>query len=137
MSSNYMVDPNTIITKFNMKVTADTRQMTLGMVKAGDRGKRFYFSDYGLGPAAAVSSRSEVTMGALSYMRVYNEVQVTLNELLKDAGAILSDSPTIEILVEKNLTDGTITRVKEKVPVDIDLSIEAISKDTLIDLFTK
>lgn len=139
--SNYMVDPNKIISKFNMKITPDKRQITLGMVKADEKTKRFYFSDYAVGRSGAVSTRNEYTLGALSYMRTYNEVQVTINELLKDAGANIINTPTVVVKKAEAYLDEAgqpqVRFVDETVSADIDLSIENIDKTSLIDLFNK
>lgn len=139
--SSYMVDPNKIISKFNMKITPDKRQITLGMVKADEKTKRFYFNDFAVGASGAVSTRNEYTLGALSYMKAYNEVQVTLNELLKDAGANIINTPTVVVKKAEAYLDEAgkpqIRYVDETVSADIDLSIENIDKTSIIELFSK
>ena len=140
-TSNYMVDPNKIISKFNMKITPDKRQITLGMVKADEKTKRFYFNDFAVGASGAVSTRNEYTLGALSYMTAYNEVQVTLNELLKEAGANIINTPTVVVKKAEAYLDEAgkpqIRYVDETVSADIDLSIENIDKTSIIELFSK
>ena len=139
--SSYMIDPNKIISKFNMKITPDKRQITLGMVKADEKTKRFYFNDFAVGASGAVSARNEYTLGALSYMKAYNEVQVTLNELLKDAGANIINTPTTVVKKAEAYLDEAgkpqIRYVDETVSADIDLSIENIDKTSIIELFSK
>ena len=140
-SRNYMIDPNKIIYKFNMKITPDKRQITLGIVKADEKTKRFYFNDFAVGASGAVSTRNEYTLGALSYMTAYNEVQVTLNELLKDAGANIINTQTVVVKKAEAYLDEAgqpqIRYVDETVSADIDLSIENIDKTSLIELFSK
>lgn len=140
-TSNYMIDPSKIISKFNMKITPDKRQITLGTVKADEKTKRFYFNDFAVGASGAVSTRNAYTLGALSYMRAYNEVQVTINDLLKDAGANIINTPTVVIKKAEAYLDEAgqpqIRYVDETVSADIDLSIENIDKTSLISLFNK
>ena len=74
-------------------------------------------------------------------MKAYNEVQVTLNELLKDAGANIINTPTVVVKKAEAYLDEAgqpqIRYVDETVSADIDLSIENIDKTSLIELFSK
>lgn len=141
--SNHLIDPNKIITKFNMvmKGTDGQRQINLGMIKADQRTKRFYLSNYAVGVQGAVTVRNEYTEGALSYAKAYNEVQVTLNELLANAGAKVITTPTVEVTKPEAYLDEAgnpqIKYVTETVSADLDLSIENIDKTSIIELFTK
>lgn len=141
-SSNYTIDPNTILNKFQMKIMPESRQITLGMIKANETTKRFYFNDRAIGVSGAVTQRDEFTLGALSYAETYNEVQILLNELLEKAGANIVKTPEVDTVVAKLIIDGKTGEpvlVKEtvKLPVDIDLSVENITKESLIKLFIK
>ena len=131
---NYTVDPNKILNKFNLKLTPDQHQITLGQVRATETTKRFYFNNFAVGVSGAVSSQDKFTMGALSYMETYSELQTSLTELLIEAGAIVSKTQEVEVLVEKTIDNETVL-VKAKRPVDIDLSIENITKESIIKLF--
>lgn len=137
--SNYVIDPNNIVTKFNLKITPDKHQVTLGMVKADEKTKRFYFNDYAVGRSGAVSRQDKYTMGALSYMNTYAEVQMDLAKLLTMAGAKLVDAPTyVEKEPEAYIDEEgkpQIRFVEKTKPVDINLSIEALTKDSIIELF--
>ena len=91
-----------------------------------------------------------------TYLIDYKHQQYDLENILKESGAIISDEPYTENFVEYVLIqDGKETNMikrneledasgiileegifkKEKVPVNIDLSIEALNKTTIIDIF--
>lgn len=122
---NYTVNPNEIISKFNMKITSGDPQITIGLIKEN----RFYFGSYGLDGKHRITVRNDYTVGAFNYFSSYSDLQVTLNDLLMEAGAIVVNTPTVE---EMDEVEGVV-----EVPVDIDLSIENIDKTTIIKLLTK
>ena len=62
------------------------------------------------------SRRDEKTMITLDYLMSYSKIQLKLKDLLKEAGAILTDS---------------------KEDAEVDLSINAITKDSLISLLNE
>mgnify|MGYP003303490683 CR=1 FL=1 len=117
-----------IITKFNMvmKGTDGQRQINLGMIKADQKTKRFYLSNYAVGVQGAVTVRGQYTEGALRYAKAYNEVQTTLNELLASANAKVITTPTVEITKPEAYIDEAgkpqIKYTTETVTADIDLS---------------
>ena len=72
---------------------------------------------------------------ALQYFNDYSKYQLTLNELLKDLDITISETPFIERFVEiENSDNNEPIYKKEKVKVDIDLSLETLSKDTIINI---
>ena len=80
-------------------------------------------------------------MGTFDYLQSYSKVQLKLRDLLKDAGAILTDKETITktVIKEKVDEEGNIletTTEEQEIPVDVNLSTSAISKETLIDLLS-
>lgn len=141
--SNHLIDPNKIITKFNMvmKGTDGQRQINLGMIKADQKTKRFYLSNYAVGVQGAVTVRGQYTEGALRYAKAYNEVQTTLNELLVSANAKVITTPTVEVTKPEAYIDEAgkpqIKYTTETVTADIDLSIENIDKTSIIELLSK
>ena len=56
-------------------------------------------------------------MGSYSYLTTYNTIQLKLNDLLKEAGAIVLDTPTYKVI---ELVDGE--KVVKEVAVDVNLS---------------
>ena len=136
----YVVDPNNILEKIDMVVKKDERQMVVGFIMINKNTIRFYFNDFSNGNTRT-SSQNDVTMKTFEYLQSYNEVQLRLLPLLKDAGAILSEKETVtkEVSVDVPDEDGGVdtTVVKEvEVPVDYNLSLNAITKETLIDLLS-
>lgn len=137
--TNYVVDPNNILEKVDMVVEKDNYQKTVGFIVIGDTIK-FYFNDFSQG-AQRTSRQDNVTMGTFDYLQSYSKVQLKLNDLLKDAGAILTDKETVFKAVVKEIVDenGNIkesTTEEKEFPVDYNLSTNSITKETLIDLLS-
>jgi len=137
--TNYVVDPNNILEKVDMVVEKDNYQKTVGFIVIGDTIK-FYFNDFSQG-AQRTSRQDNVTMGTFDYLQSYSKVQLKLNDLLKDAGAILTDKETVFKAVVKEIVDenGNVkesTTEEKEFPVDYNLSTNSITKETLIDLLS-
>ncbi len=137
--TNYVVDPNNILEKVDMVVEKDNYQKTVGFIVIGDIIK-FYFNDFSQG-AQRTSRQDNVTIGTFDYLQSYSKVQLKLNDLLKDAGAILTDKETVFKAVVKEIVDenGNIkesTTEEKEFPVDYNLSTNSITKETLIDLLS-
>lgn len=136
---NYMVDPNNIIEKINFKMDKGERQKTLGLITIEDNIK-LYFGEFNVGGDSNIYGYStarinNITKGAYNYLLTYNDLQIKLNDILKDAGAQIVDKPTIDVVnlsLDEN-GDKVITTTTQ--PVDIDLSLNSITKDTLINIF--
>lgn len=111
---NYIVDPNKIIAYANSSVTHETRQKILGVVVADDESTRFYFGESTSG-RGITAGRSEHAQHALNYLVNSNKDSLVLNGLLTEAGAELVDDPA---------------------EADIDLSLEAVDKNSFLDLLT-
>lgn len=94
--------------------------MVIGLITIGDTIK-FYFNNFGVGNYRT-SSLDPITMGSFDYLKTYNSLQLKLNEILKEAGAIIVNTSTYKSLdgIEKD--------------VDIDLSLSSITKDSFINL---
>ena len=132
---NYVINPNNILEKVDMVVKNTERQKIVGFIVIGDT-IRFYFNDFTAGLSVSTSSRNEITMGAFDYLQAYSKTQLKLNNLLKESGAILTDKPTVTVYDTVYDELGTETKVPREVPVDIDLSVESIQKDTIINLLS-
>ena len=139
---NFIVDPNNILTKVNKKFEYDVNgnkvnQITLGLVKIKDDNIRFYFNDFSLG-TSIITRQNKITQGAYSYLESYSDTQMELKELIKPY-VTLTDSPLVETLVETDQVDEDGNKLFKKVtrPVDYDLSLENISKETIIEMFTE
>lgn len=132
--SRYALDPNNILYKMDAIIKNMERQKTLGLITISDT-IRFYFNEFSLGNSVATSRRDDITMGAFDYLNTYGKTQLKLNELLKDSGAIIVNEPTIKTKVIKNVDGDEVSEIIDT-SVDLDLSLESITKDTIIDLFS-
>ena len=133
-ASRYALDPNNILYKMDAIIKNMERQKTLGLITVSDT-IRFYFNEFSLGNSVATSRRDDITMGAFDYLNTYGKTQLKLKELLKDSGAIIVNEPTIKTKVIKNVNGNEVSEIIDT-PVDLDLSLESITKDTIIDLFS-
>jgi len=116
MKSNRMLDPNNVLSI--AKTSLDQKQVLLGLVVTTTKECRFYYVQSALG-SGITSSNNEYSMNALKYMFDYYDNTISLNKILEAAGAMLISDPDPEL-------GGC----------DIDLSPEAISKDSIIGLVT-
>lgn len=130
----YTLDPNNILHKLDMVIKNTERQKTLGLITISDT-IRLYFNDFSLGGSVRTSRQNNVTMGAFDYMTSYVKTQLKLNDILKEAGAIVVETPTIKTKVVK-VIDGVEEWETVEIPVDIDLSLESITKETIIDVLS-
>lgn len=112
-NGNYMVNPNNVVA-IN-KTIIDKLQKILGLVTAEPEECRFYFTETNLGKSIT-SSVSNVTENARKYIMNYYKNTITLNEVLKDAGAEIVDSEE---------------------DCDINLTPETLEKDTILNLLIK
>ena len=136
----YVLDPNNILAKFDMVIKNTERQMVVGFITIGDT-IRFYFNDFSAGASVRTSSRNDITMGIFDYLQSYSKTQLRLRDVLKDAGAKLTDKEVIEKEVVRQVVDEDGNIIEEKLekieePVDINLSIENITKETIINLLS-
>lgn len=136
----YALDPNNILEKLDMVIKQDEGTKIVGFITIGDT-IRFYFNDFSAGANVRTSSRNEITMGAFDYLQSYSKTQLKLKDVLKDAGAIITDKELLEKTIVKEVRDenGNLVKVHEEVievPVDIDLSLNAITKETIIEILS-
>lgn len=130
----YVLDPNNILHKFDMEINNHERQMILGLISI-DENIRFYLSDFTQGINVRSSSRNKYTIGAYDYLKSYFGIQLTLNDLLLACGANIVTNP-IRIVQKLELVDAKEMLIDKEVPVDIDLSPNAITKETIINLLS-
>lgn len=137
---NYVLDPNKILEKVEMVIKKDERQKVVGFIVIGDN-VRFYFNDFsagGVGHARySTASQDDITMGSFEYLQSYSKIQIKLNDLLAEAGAIMSKTNKIfEVVSENNEFGETVFKTKE-IDVDIDLSPNSITKESIIALLSE
>ena len=136
----YALDPNNILQKIDMVVKKEERQKVVGFITIGDT-IRFYFNDFSAGASVRTSRQNDVTMGTFDYLQSYSKTQLKLRDVLKDAGAILTDKELIEKEVVRQVVNENGEVIEEKTEieeyfVDYNLSLENITKETIIDLLS-
>ena len=134
ITKNHTINPNHILAKIKMNMDKNNREMALGTIKIDDE-IQVYFDNFSIGKINHIystASNNSYNMDAFEYLKEYNKLQVKLNDLLRSAGAIVVDKPYVEYVTI--LEDGT--EKIEKHDVNIDLSLEAISKETIIELLS-
>ena len=137
----YALDPNNILEEVDMEIKNTDRQKVVGFITIGDS-IRFYFNDFSAGGAVgtprgcSTSERNAITMGAFDYLQAYSKTQLKLNDLLEDAGALIVDKPVIHVQTEIPSVNGGIETTLIARDVDINLSPNSISKETIIELLS-
>ena len=136
--SYYVLDPNNILEKVNMVVKKDERQKVVGFIAISDT-IRFYFNDFTAGASVRTSRQDDITMGIFDYLQSYSKTQLKLHEVLEEAGAIITDKETYtQKTSETIIEDGQEVKITKEieVPVDINLSLNSITKETIIGLLS-
>ena len=111
--SNYTVDPNHV--KCVVKTSINEKQKVIGLATVKDGECRFYFSETALGNSITVRGGKYINL-ARDYLANFSTNQITLNEVLELVGAKIVSEPTKK---------------------SIDLSPEALEKDTFINLLVQ
>lgn len=110
MKRNYMVDPNNVKAILNMKI--DKHQKVLGLLTVNNDESRFYFAEVDMGSNITASHLPYIEY-ARKYLIDFYKNAITLNDMLTMCGAVMVDT---------------------KEECDIDLSPEALEKDTILNL---
>jgi hypothetical protein len=110
---NYMVDPNNLVAMSNSKI--NQKEKVLGLLVTTFDECRFYFTETYVGNAIT-SSNSELAEHSRKYLFGFYENTIGLKDVLIKAGAIVEDYG------------------KKVKAFDIDLSPEALEKDTILNL---
>ena len=108
--ANYTIDPNHM--KCIVKSEIDVKQKIIGLGTVKDGECRFYFSETAIGNSITVKGHKYIAL-ARDYLANFSTNQITLNEVLDLVGAKIVTEPT---------------------KTSIDLSPEALEKDTFINL---
>lgn len=156
IDKNYVINPNNIVATVPLKVKNTKPQMTLGLIKIMDNRIRFYFDTFDIGNSIAMSDRQYITK-AYTYLDNSLNTQYNLKTFLQKCRAFITHTKSEKQIVKfEKLEDGTLEQITDEraselinhgnghlvftqetevdKPVDIDLSLENITKDTFIDL---
>jgi hypothetical protein len=109
---NYMLNPNKVICIENTNI--NTKQKILGLLVTNEKECKFYYVNSNLS-GEITSKQNPLTNKARQFLFDFYFGTITLNEVLINSGAILVDS---------------------KEDCEIDLSPEALEKDTIINLIS-
>lgn len=135
LKRDYVIDPNDIIVNIPSKITNKDIQKVLGMIVIKKEDIRFYFDDFVNGHS--ITARfNETQRKAFDYLLAYNRLSLKLNELLDLAGATIINVPTYLKTTKKLNENNEMVTIVEEVPADIDLSLESITKETIIGLLS-
>jgi hypothetical protein len=107
---DFMLDPNTILARANSSM--DKKQKLLGLLTVSTKECKFYFNESYLGKSIS-AAKSEYVNKSRDYLVNYLSNMITLNDLLKEAGAIIVDAKD----------EGVLS-----------LAPEDLEKDTIINL---
>ncbi|NOQ37387.1 hypothetical protein GQ472_00735 [archaeon] len=110
LTKNYMVDPNNVLSVCRSVI--DRIQRIIGLVVTTPEDCRFYFCESDLGDKRSASNDAFVD-DSLKYIFSFYHDSICLNDMLVSAGCIMVD---------------------DKECCDIDLSPEALEKDTILNL---
>lgn len=144
IEKNYVINPNNILTKINLTMEYDATTNTrpdqdLALVEVLNDVIKITFVNYSADKTIA-GFRNEILEKVISYTENYPLVQTTLNNLLETAECDLCNSSVIETMEEvKTINEDGEEEIlyrKKEVPVDFDLSPEAVTKETFIKLLT-
>jgi hypothetical protein len=120
LKKNYMVKPESVRAVANSRMNEDKQQVLGVFISHPEGGHNFYFTETHLG-RGITSGGQEWTNQARRFLINYYRYAVTLEDMLREAGATI-------ISKEQN--------IHEAVKIDIDLSPEALERDTIIRLLT-
>lgn len=132
-NKNYMIDPNDIIAQFDFRLTPDARTFNIGRLCKNADGLTITFNNYNFGKDRSIYYNKEIEI-ITDFSNRAAKCQLNLKELLIKSGAKVVNAPSV--IVTKRIKDeyGFETAVRMQVPVDYNLSLENITKDTLISL---
>ena len=142
--SNYVINPNNVITSINTKFEYDVKQNTrpdrdIAMVTVSKDEIKIIFNNFSTDTTISKYDK-EVMEKLITYNESYAKVQLSLNDILVKVDCDILDKPYTEemqeVIVKTENGEETLYRKVEK-RADLDLSVENISKDTLIKLFTE
>lgn len=152
---DFVIDPNNIIARIPMEIETGKSEQVIGVLDIKDDTIDLIFTDLTISDAR-VSSNEKFANKVRQFTRLQEDTQIRLSTVLTNAGAVRETSNTTEGLVsyvrtedldliplkeaeEKELVytgDDIYYRV-EQVPVDYDFSLEALTKDSFINLLCK
>jgi hypothetical protein len=131
MSVNYIIDPNDVIYTTNLEI--DKTELNLGVVSIMEDNVVVNFNQTkGIDTAVSRSDNLSTAMIEIINKKALNAF--SLRRLIKLCGGVVSLTPNIQVHTYTTLDGNTIDEKEELIPVDYDLSLENLSKDTILNL---
>lgn len=129
---NYMINPNNIIIKLNCSFPNNTNMITLGNLSVKSDYLQIFFTTADKGKDR-VSDFNNLVDIQNNYYAKYNKYQLNLQDILYDAGAKIINEDIEKIL--KSVTSSDLENKEAEIRKDIDLSLETLTKESIINLF--
>lgn len=141
---SYTVNPNNVVmmthNKFdNDGITDNSRvvsTLTLGYVNITNTKIQIFFKSFE-DIHKRTSSIDEVNKHIFKFTDLSIGTQMKMKDLISKCGGTLLDSPMAEELEEVKTENGEVLYRKVTKKADYDLSVDTLSKDSLIELFTE
>lgn len=149
---NFIIDPNDILVKIPMQMELGQAEQVVGIISMQDTSIDLIMTDL-VTSNQRVSNNKEFSQKIRTFILEQSRLQMDLKRTLLMSGANIVDKPyTItevpyvytsnNIMVSQEIADKegieylpeNIYTKKEKVPVDIDFSLESLTKDSFIKL---
>lgn len=149
---NFIIDPNDIIVKIPMEMELGKSEQIVGIIDVTGDKIKLIFTDLSTSNLA-ISTDDIIANSVRNYIKNSASTQLSVEKLLEDCGAKLTTERTTEIkryyfkdeygnerLIDEDELDnlglsGDELSIKiTREPVDIDLSLEALTKDSFIKL---
>lgn len=150
-NKNFVIDPNNIIMKIPMEMELGQSEQVVGVVDVSEYDIKLIFTDLTTSNLP-VSRNNKADNIIREYIKEYSKCQLSLKDILFSCGIETHPSNTIKAYKPYLIQDGKVIReldfvqdsdiIKEydimykemEVPVDIDLSVESLTKNSFINL---
>ena len=141
---SYTVNPNNVVmmthNKFDNDGITDSSRvvstLTLGYVNITNTKIQIFFKSFE-DIHKRTSSIDEVNKHIFKFTDLSIGTQMKMKDLISKCGGTLLDSPMTEELEEVKTENGEVIYRKVTKKADYDLSVDTLSKDSLIELFTE
>ena len=141
---SYTVNPNNVVmmthNKFDNDGITDSSRvvstLTLGYVNITNTKIQIFFKSFE-DIHKRTSSIDDVNKHIFKFTDLSIGTQMKMKDLISKCGGTLLDSPMTEELEEVKTENGEVLYRKVTKKADYDLSVDTLSKDSLIELFTE
>lgn len=151
-NKNFVIDPNNIIIKIPMEMELGKSEQIVGIIDVTGDKIKLIFTDLSTSNLA-VSTDDIIANSVRNYIKNSASTQLSVEKILVDCDAKLTTERTVEVrnyyfkdengnerliddeeLDSLGLSGDELSMKISKEPVDIDLSLEALTKDSFIKL---